>query len=154
MLASVLLQLMVHLGFFLLAAVAGFVGVFYVGVPAYGDNPGALFGGLAVFWLSYMLLVGVEGAFRAWRWAGSPGPRVVGFYLALAGGGILYVAVALLAQVAAGFTVGGGSAVTWLEGDAWPMNRIAVSFFVAETLLHYGVRFLLDRRQRPVTLLD
>lgn len=154
MLAAVLLQLMFHLGFFLIAAVAGFWGVFYLGVPAYGDNPGALFGGIAAFWLTYFMLVGLEGAFRAWRWAGAPGLRVGRFWLAVVGGGVLYVGVAVVAQFAAVIVIAGGSAAAWILGDAWPLTPIAVFFLAAETLLHYGVRQLLAHRQRKAALLD
>lgn len=58
---------LLHFLYFIPAGVAGFFGVFYVGVPAYGDNPGAMIGGIAVFALTYGGLVGAEAFFASWR---------------------------------------------------------------------------------------
>jgi hypothetical protein len=56
-----------HLVSLLIAAVAGYLGVFLVGVPAVGDNPGAVAGGIGPFFLTYLFLTGAAGF--AWgRW--------------------------------------------------------------------------------------
>jgi hypothetical protein len=64
-----------HAVFLLIALIAGSVGVFWVGVRMIGDNPGALFGGVACFLLAFSALVGIESIwisriFRGGRWLG------------------------------------------------------------------------------------
>lgn len=52
-----------HLLWWVVAIPAGFLGVFLVGVPVMGDNPGAIFGGLLTFWATYWGLVWLQALF-------------------------------------------------------------------------------------------
>lgn len=124
---NVYLRLVRHIAFFFIALTAGMIGVFTVGLRLTGDNPGALFGGMACFFFSFLVLVGLEALWvgRLFREAGwwRPAVEVLISVLAVFG--------AILA-VERFFWVGYD-----FFGEGWEMMLFTFAFLAIDALLYW-----------------
>lgn len=124
---DIYLRLVRHVAFFFIALTAGVIGVFTVGLRLTGDNPGALFGGMACFFLSFLALAGLEALWvgRLFRGGGwwKPGLEVLISLLAVFGA---ILAVERFFWVAFDFF-----------GEGWQMMLFTFAFLAVDSLLYW-----------------